>query len=301
MKRYLVIVVIVILQSGCLSQENENDFSYIKVFIFNSADSLTAYNKDLGIVSYMYYDLKIDSIIYKDAIAFEPSRYETYVGHLNNKQYVDTIRSLVRVLSRHKNGVLPDSVSSDAVYCGPEFFVEYHDTKGEHYHVFILVGNDTLNQFSGFYSRLPSLPWQKKIVNNNLVNSDNEVVAAMRKLDLYDQLETPYIPLPCGVGIDKTKIVGEWRFIGGTNKKTNTYSKLTFRQNGLYVWEKVRESKSTERGRGRYKMNSRTNTLIINTGNKELRYKVLTLTRTCLRYMKQGGTENVQNLNRLQE
>jgi len=287
----------------CRTHDQASDLLSVKVFVFYSADSITAFNKDLGISNYLYYDFESDSILYRNLIDVNPinvnpNRYETYVGHLDNEDYVDTIRHLLRVLSRHKNGIIPDSAPDGAVYCGPDFYVEYRDKSGEHYHEFILVGNDTLNQFSHFFGNLPALRWKRNLVSNTVVNPDSEVVTAMKKLELYDERETPYIPLQCDSGI-VASIVGSWRFVNSANKKVHTFSKLIFSKNGVYMWEKIRENKPTFRVSGRYVYDVSRSKLTIRTGASNLQFKVLTLTANCLRYVKEGEEVTVQRLDRI--
>ena len=300
MKAYFPAIVLLILILNFNCRHNVSDFSYIKVFIWNSADTITAYNKDLGVASYAYYDLNKDSVVYRDLVSVDPNRYETYIGQLQNQHYVDTIRNLLRVLQRHANGLLLDTVPSGATYCGPDFYVEYRDEKGEHFHDFILVGgSDTLDQFAGFFGRIPSLPWKRKLVSNSLVNSDTEAVSAMKKLGEYDKWETPYIPMMCDSTIDKTKIFGSWRVIRIGKNRFNNYQKLTFERNGIYKYEKIKEGISSFAVSGTYKLNPKNNILTVNTGENKLTFKVLRLTDSCFQYMEREKPERITRLDKL--
>lgn len=292
-------IVYVILLWGCSSDRNEVDFTTIKVFTTYSADTVTAYNKDMGVADYLFYDSKTDSLIYRDLTDIDPNQYKTYVGRFNNKRYTDTLLNLVRALRKYNNGIIPVEIDTTATYCGPEYYVEYQDDKGEHHNLFILDGNDTLEQFSGFFSRLKRLPWKKTQVRNSIIKSDSEVVTAMRKVGLYEKQETPYVPLPCDSVIDKTKIYGAWRTVGNRyNRSIHSYSKVTFKQDGFYLFEEIKEGRSTGVKSGRFLLNAKDNTFIIK-ASKEYKYKVLKLTETCFEYFKEGDSEDVMRFDRL--
>ena len=286
MKILLLIAIASILQIGCSNRQNKTEFSYIKVITTGLADTFTAYNKGLGLINYAYYDLHKDSLIYRDLSNVNPERetreYKTYVGRLANRRYLDTIRMLVQVLKRHKNGIIPDTIPEGSTYCGPEFYVEFADSKGLHYNLFILDGNDSLSHFRHFFYRLPALPWQKNEVGNGMVNADREIVHAMNRLGVYEKREIPFIPQLCETAFDTKKIVGTWRRVGSRyEEKTNYYTKITIGKNGAYARERIEDDMSISHKRGRYFLNQQDSTLTISADSATYRYKIEKLTDLC--------------------
>lgn len=288
MKAYLLLILAATLRLNCLHKQNKEGLSYVKIFTIYPPDTVTAYNKGLGIANYAYYNPQTDSFLYRELRDTDPTglnlnQYKTYTGILNNPVYVDTMLNLLQALSKYKNGKIPEDHPDGGTYCGPEFYVEYRDGKGEHFNLFILENNDTLDQFSAFFHRLPSLSWQKKLVSNNIVKADTEVVTAVKKLGLYEKQQTPYIPLPCEPGIDKNKIYGSWRMVNNGHWEPDTYYKTTFKRNGTCSFEHIKAGVSTSRGTPqRFILSTKQDTLILKIGTS--RCRVLKLTETCLEY-----------------
>ena len=121
----------------------------------------------------------------------------------------------------------------------------------------------------------------------------------MKKLDVYEQKETPYIPLQCEQEIDKTKIYGAWRTVGSKyDRIDHSYDKMTFKQNGIYIYESIKDGQSTKVMSGRFMLSTKDNTFILKT-KKEYKFKVLKLTNTCFEYTKEDDAEYQIRLDRL--
>jgi hypothetical protein len=301
MKILLAIMIASFLHLSCSNRQSERDFLYIKVISTGLADTFTVYNKGLGLNNYAYYDFGKDSLIYRYVIDVDLERdmneYKTYVGHLADPQYLDTIRNLIQFLKGYGNGIIFDTIPDGDTYCGPEFYVEFEDSEGLHYNLFTLNGNDTLSQFSNFFYRLPTRPWQKKEVGNGMVRADNEIVHAMNRLGLYEKRQTPLIPQLCEEAIDLTKILGTWRKVESRYEDTTSYyTKITFGKNGAYTREEVENNKSKTRKQGRYILNSKDSTFVVITDTVTLKYKIEKLTDHCFEAMRMSGMDGTRLL-----
>jgi hypothetical protein len=302
MKILLVITIALFLHLSCSNRQSSTDFLYIKVITTDLADTITAYNKGFGLVHYAYYDVGKDSLIYRDPVDFDSKRnlgkYKTYVGRLAAPQYLDTIRSLIRILKRHGNGAIPDNLPEGSTYCDPELYVEYADSEGVHYNSFIL-DNDTLRQFGYFIFGLSTLPLEKREVSNGMVRADQEVVHAMKRFGLYQERETPIAPALCGGTVDLKKFVGAWRMIVRYEQKPGCYTKINVGRNGAFTWAEVDGDKSKILSQGRYILNSKDSTFVFKAGSVANKYKIEKLTDICFEAMSVDGNEFLR-LERLQ-
>ncbi len=239
LKKHLVVALIIFTLICCTNKEEVAKISYIKVLTEGSADSVTLYNKGLGLDNFLYYEPQKDSAVLRLFDESEPFKYKTYIGKFNNKKYLDSLLALINFLRLHGSGyITPDSLPKNSTYCGASYFVVYKDEKGVHGNGFLL-DRDLLYQFDNFFHRLPSLPWKRKIIDHEVVDGDYEIVNAVKQAGVYDSIETPYIPVHCQNGIDVSKIVGTWRTMGDLqgNNQTN-YSKVTNLKSGKYFVEK---------------------------------------------------------------
>ena len=297
MKEYSIVIAVAFLCLTC-SNEHKVDFNYFKVFTTYSADTMTAYNKDMGIANYAYYEPKTDSFFYRDLTGIDPSQYESFTGHLKNKSYIDTIRNLINELRKYKDGIIPDSYLGDAIYCGPEFYVEFNDNKGQHCYLFTLNGNKVFDQFDNFFRRLPALPWKKKAVSNNMINANTEVVAAMTTLGIYQKRKVPYIGSPCGPGIKMDKIYGTWRSVSQRYKDPGYYWKMTFKTNGICEFERIRDGKSTASHQSNFAADSKVKAFIFKSHDGITKLNILKLSDSCFEFTR-NKSSIVERLDRL--
>jgi len=238
----------------------------------------------MGIGNFAYYNFQTDSLIYQELIDIEPVKHKTYAGLLNNQAYVDSLQALVNVLSQIKNGVLPDKFAdSGGTYCGPEYYVEFTDEGGEHYYLFILDGNDTVDAFNRFFYRLPELSWKKESVSNHYVNQDKEIVAAMKKVGVYEQVESPYIPQPCSAGNTASHLFGTWREINFTAKnKVRDYYRVTLTKEGKWVRETLYDGKAEYRKEGKFVLSKDRKGITWEIEGHVYRYTILKLSDYCM-------------------
>lgn len=286
MKFLFSINILFALLLGCSTKQSGKDIEYIKILTEGLSDTITSYNKGLGLSSYLYYEPKNDSVVLRSIEAVEPHRYKTHVGKFSNEHYLDTLLRLLKKLRQHPDGFLPDTTPIGSVnYCGPAFYVVYKDSKGIHNYGFTLVdGNDTLDQFYNFYSNLLDLQWENKIVDNFIINADYEIVEATKKVGIYQQIEEPYIPSTCGAGIDFNKIYGRWRKVGNDlhNEKRSTYYKLIMNKDGTSFNGKIEKDLQTaDNSSARFVLNKTDTTITFKRGKDKYTYKISKLTDRC--------------------
>jgi hypothetical protein len=102
----------------------------------------------------------------------------------------------VNYLRDYKSGMIPIPLEQIGnVYDGPEYYVEFKDNKGIHSYL-LGVFSDTLYKFNRVVSNLEDHPWEKRLVNSSIINSDHEIVTALKNLGLYQTIKTPHIPMP---------------------------------------------------------------------------------------------------------
>ena len=180
--------------SGCSYLDKPNPH-YIKVVVFGPADSLTNYNKGVGLSMYSYMDLNTDSIIYRFVSNIEPKyQYTTYIGRIKDLNQNDSIIGAISALKHILNGVIKETVQPipNSTYCGSEFYIEYRYGAKEKY-VFYLESklDKRLEKFNRYFYKLQSNHWISKVVNNNLINSDSIAIPALKRIGYYDSLAAP--------------------------------------------------------------------------------------------------------------
>jgi hypothetical protein len=274
------------------------DIAYIKVLTEGSADSLTAYNKGLGLHNYLYYEPQKDSAVLRFIKNWEPEEYKTYIGHFNNESYKDTLLTLVSLLRNYSNGHLPnqDLVSGTVSYCGASFYVEFKDREGVHNYSFYTV-NDTLSQFDNFFHRLVSLPWKRQVFKDTIVDGEKEIVNAVKGTGRYDSIETPYIPTPCHAGIDVSKIYGSWKtnWYESPRENQTNYYKSTISKDGGYVFEKIKDGIAKTIYTGKMSINLNDSTFTIKTQKEKYKWHIVSISDSCFEFW----TNDAKKINRL--
>ncbi len=280
--RWLFYLLIFIAFVGCKAKQSLADVEYVKVLSFGRAETITAYNKGLGLYAYAFFQPKNDSLVKRVVTDINENAYVTWSGKLGNPAYTDTINRLLAALKKYPNPITFDTTYTGDTYCGPELYVEYKDKKGIHYYDFILNHDDTLNQFCHFFNRLEALPWPKRVVDNKVVNVDEEAVTAVKRLGFYEKREAPYIPLVCEGGIAKSKIYGVWRQIGiYPESHMERFIKLTINKNGTWIVEKIREGKTMSRREGRFTLSPKENTFVMKFDGGKEKSSIIKLSDNC--------------------
>jgi len=296
MKQPLSSIIFAFILLGC--SNNSSEYNYLKILSIAKTDSITELNKGLTLYNYLYYKPENDSAIFRFVQSTDPEIYNTYKGSFRKKEYADTLAMLISLLKHHKNGVLPISIDTGAVYCGPELLVEYLDSKGLHYHSFTLGENDTLSFLSDFFHGLENLPWEKEIINNKQVDETNEVVNVLKGLGIYDSIVMPYIPLPCKTGIDIDKLNGSWRTIGDKyNDATFNYWINRIDSSGNWIIDRVIEGKTTRQYIGKVK-SIKDYKIKIESESKLTTLEILNLTDNCFEY-RHTESKHVWRLDRM--
>ncbi len=271
---------------------------YIKILSGGAADSITAYNKGLELDDYAYYDPQKDSIIYRFLTDYDKKKYTTIVGAIHDDNYIDTLNDLILTLKKYPLPITFDTAFNGDSYDGPELYVEFKDNSGLHYYEIIEQHNDTVNSFFKFFFRLRSLPWNRHVVDNKMVNADQEAVSALKHLGLYEKRVTPYIPLHCEDGIDKTQLVGSWRTVSDRHANPNTFNKLILKKNGDCYYDATVDNKPEKHYQGSYTVTTKADNLRIIIGHIAHRYAIRKLSASCLEIL-QEGTGDVILYNRL--
>jgi hypothetical protein len=299
MKSLIIIVVICSLQISCTNKSNRSDFDYFKIVTLWTADSLTRFNKGVGLGDYAYFDPKRDSAIIRlfkdypiiDTISnLRHGVYRTFVGRVTDSHYLDTLVNLTNLLKRYPNGDINSFTNIGAMYCGPEFFIEFKDFDGLHYYTFVLDGNDTLENFSRSFYSFENLPWKVDTVSNLLLNGDSIAVATLNVLGRYTNREVPYLPDTCGPEIDYSKIFGVWRTPSTINRPdSSTYNKLSITEDGTITSEFIRKGISDgKKNQARLEINKKSNLFFVKTDNGQFKYNILKLSTKCFEYQKFG-------------
>ncbi len=287
MKRCLIILSFSVLFFTCSTKQKSDTIDYIKIITFCSPDTVTLYNKGLGLENFVYYEPAKDSLIYKELIDIDTIKHKTYIAKLEGTNYIDSFINLVNALKKYGNGTIADTTQhgNDYAYCGPIFYVEYKTNKEIHYKYFMIDKDQAFNRFSHFFFHLREYPLKRKFVDNKLVNGDKEMVAAMVRLGKYERMEVPYIPNTCEDGVDHKKIFGSWRAVGKEFNYKDIYLKLTFTPNETCFLRHVnRGVEKSKKGEGKFFIDKKDNILTITameTG-EVFKYWLLKVTDSCL-------------------
>jgi len=302
MKTFLSIQLILLLCFSCHTKGGLDDVAYIKVFSIGRADSVTRYNKGMGMYQYILYHPGSDSLLLRTPLSLEEKSYATYAGLLNSQKVRDTFEQLISALRKYPHPITFDTTNTGDTYCGPDYYAEFRDSEGIKYYNFIYGTDEELNRFSDFFDRQPRLKWKGKKVSNNRVDVDREVVGAMIRLGVYQSFPAPYVPLACDSSIDKAKLPGAWRpltvFSEGNEKN---YTRFTLGKEGKYRTEKIRDGDVTLEGEGTYTLSQDGTLFTMTSEGKTARYQVIRLTRTCfeIKLLDELGNEYTARYDRL--
>ena len=251
MKRSIFGIILLLGITGC--SDNSSKYNYIKILSIAKADTVTELNKGLKVYNFLYYNPYKDSVVFRFVQSIDPDTFNTYQGYFRNTKYADTIALLISLLRHHDKGFLNYKIDSTSMYSGPELYVEYSDSKGLHYNSFI-INNDTLSGLSDFFHRLESLPWEKVLTNNKIIDETGEVVKMLKGLGTYDGLVKPYVPPPCETGIKLDKLYGAWRTIGDKyNDATFDFLTNKIDSAGNWIIDKVSDHRTTREYAGKIK------------------------------------------------
>lgn len=287
MKEFLLIFSLLAACASCSMENDTNKIDNVTVFLIGYTDLVTDYNKGLAVASFLQYDYKTDSVIYRKPIGGEPIDYKMFGGKFNNRNYVDTIINAIKFLKQYPEGVVASRLDSmNATYCGPVFYLQYQAKNSSHLYSFIIDDDNPLSDLYHFFARLDELPWDKEPKENNTSHFDSLVVTSAMKLGFYDEIEPPYIPIKCESGITMEKIYGEWRSAGNEyNRQTkNTYSKRVFTEDGIYEDERIEKDTSAFKFTAKFKVDQKRNIVILNKNGSQKELRILKLTDDCLEF-----------------
>lgn len=283
MKFYIFLFPLIVAFS-CSTRKDYSDVEYVKIYSIYNTDSVNDYNKGLGIYWFLKYNFKNDSVISRYAQDRDIDVFKTYAGRFNNNAYIDTLYEAVKFLRKFPEGEIQLG-DSTATYCGPILNMEFKDDKGVHYYTFGTLDTPLINVHS-FFSNVNELNWEKRLVNNNIVDSDKEAVNTAINLGYYNKREVPYVPITCDDGIDMNKIYGEWRSTGNKeNRETvNTYTKETFTKNGKYYYEKIKSDTSIYLFSAKFTVDYQNKMIVLDNNISLKKLRVVKLTDECFEF-----------------
>lgn len=284
MRIYLIIISVFTASLSCSIENKQDEIEYVKIFLMGFTDSVTDYNKGIAVSSYLHYNFKTDSAIYRIPVDTDSDGFEIFAGKINNRKYVDTLVNAINFLKKYAEGRIPSVFdSTDVSYDGPVFYLEFKNNSGGHLYQF-LVQDIPLSDLSNFFFRIGKLTWDKRSVDNTVIQFDSLAVNAAIKLGFYDEIDPHYVPLKCEPGIDMKKIYGEWRSAGTEyNRETkSTYFKTVFTKDGVYEYEKIKRDTSSFKFRAKFRLDQKRNMVILNKNGSLKKMKILKLTADCL-------------------
>lgn len=260
-------------------KQQSSDIDYIKVIAFTDADTVTLYNKGIGLHTFAYYEPGNDSIIYAHKINSDTAKYETFTFDLKETTYRDSFLNVMKALQKYGTGNTLDTAFH---YCVDPIYLEYKTNNKTSYHYFV-ERDDTIDIFTNLFFSLASRPIVKQNVGTNTVNFQSEAVNAMKMIGEYDKIEEPYIPASCNDGIDKRKIYGSWRSVYEGFNSRNTFKKVTFNKNGTYFFEDIDKGVVYKRTKMlEFDMPDGDDLFVVKTKGQEAKLPILKLTDSCL-------------------
>lgn len=265
---------------GCMAKQPLAGIEYVKVLSFGLPDSITAYNKGFGLGGYACYQPESNSILCRFPRTIDPGVYIIQADRVENRSYVDTFSRLIDALRSYPSHFTFDTTYTGDTYCGPELYVEYKDANGVHCNVFILGRDKVLNQFCHFFSRLSLDTTCKRTENAKRIDVDEEVVSALKRVGVYEQKESLYIPLQCEAGVNKEKIFGDWRSITLGKNHLTRYRRITFNRNGTWSSERVLDNDRSDKKSGTFSFTGHSRLIMKNDAFKTT-YIVLKLSDNC--------------------
>ncbi len=193
-------------------------------------------------------------------------------------------------MPKYKEGIIKESTDFSAdVYCGTEVYLTYR--KGAEVKTLCFLQHRFDEGFDTFQDYCSKLSGSKEnvVLKNFSIPSDDIVVEALKRLGFYEKMATPYIPLPCKPGIDMAKIFGTWRSAWNRYEKNKSYyTKYTLFHNGVYRWEKIKDGKTTAQATGKFQLNKKDSSFIMEVDKTAYKYSILTLTGNCFEYKMKG-------------
>lgn len=274
MIRLFNIWVLLFLCIGCSKNNRKLNFEYIKIIY-----------SGYGHTSYTYYDPVKDSIIYQVPYKDDTLAHKTMAGRIGNSALLDTFVNIIQMLKHYKNGGIPVQVKDGSFYCGPVLYTEFKDELGVHFYSYSIGINDTLDQFVNFYENLQRSKWKKKRVKNELVDINGELESANQYVLSTRNKDDFYSLLPCGNGIDVTKLYGSWRSVRDSfDSKLDNYTKLTIKNNGTCLFKRVVNDTVAGISVGKVSINNKNGTIVFTEDGKEYPYTLTQLCDNCLQY-----------------
>lgn len=286
--------IVFLLLFGCKSRSGLDAVEYVKVYTTYDADSLTTFNKGVTTFQFFYLDTDNDSLIFRYShIGYErndsvfPMERITLTGKVSDTVNLDKLNRLLVLLQHHSDGnVNKPSRHDNWIYCGPSYIVEIKDAKGLHNYNFTLDDNDTLDEFSYFFERIPDRQWGLHQVDNSILNGDSVVVDLYKRLGIYDSLPAPFLGKVCEMEVDFSAIDGTWRSINTLrNVDSNTYYRLIMASNHNYHFEQFKKGTLFQSSiPGKFKINQNDTSFELNWKNEKRKYLITKLTSDCFEY-----------------
>ncbi len=284
MVRFLILSAVLFLSLGCSTNNRKVDFDYIKVIYSGYGNS-----------GYTYFEPIRDSLICQMIYADDNLSHETLEGRIANSKLLDTFIHTIRTLKQYKHGSIIMPVSDGTFYCGPSLYTEFKDKKGIHFYSYVFGINDTLDHFIHFYENLQTLSWDKQKVKNELVDLNSEKKSANSKMLPTFKKGTFYTALPCGNGIDATKLYGSWRSVSDSISRTKDgYVKLTIQKNGVCIFKRILNDSTQDSHLGKVSLNNKNNSLVFTEYGKEYHYTIMQLCDNCLQYRSEDELKTIR-------
>ena len=288
---YFIVFIII---AGCNTESGNKEGTYIKIITLHKADSLTAFNKGIGLMQYFQFFPATDSLLFRDVeypdfdtlggrLRF---KYQTFIGKITDPHYKDTLTNLLLLLQKRAIGDINIASIKDVMYCGPDYSIEIKDDNGERLYHFILDGNDTLENFSTFFEHFGERNWNQKKIENTFLNGDSIAVALLKKTGEYDSLPAPFLGKECPIEIDFSAIIGKWRSINTIhNVDSNYYFLLTMESNQICYFEQFKKGALSHSFiPGKFVINQSDTSFEVHVNGDKRKYLITKLTSDCFEY-----------------
>lgn len=284
LNKLLLIITTILIFSACTESKNkEVDIDFVEIFTTGDPDSVTQYNQNICVGTFIHYDYKTDSVYFRSGQ--DPGLRK---AKLIRQSLIDSLKNFVSMIDFKK----PDSFYSNysfelkkiydynqpseyeleysTGYCGPpaiNFIIQRNGIK-KHYYIYHMY-DDYYNEI---YKLLEYAPYDNiENISQFPFEFDNErtAVEAWKKTGIYEYRLIPYFPnIKDDNQFNPQSIIGTWRFVApnGNYNDADRYSVTTYLSNGHFYSQKFNEGKSS------VKFNTNDYKYNINTANRTIEF-----------------------------
>jgi hypothetical protein len=267
---------------ACRSGDREaGEATSIRVFAVGSAEKPSRFNKDQGAHLFAFYDLEKDSLLFRYKLMNDGNNFRTVADQLPASDR-DSFRIFAQALGHYPEGIIPVSGLEGSTYCGGTYVAAISYGKRTRYYHFIPLVNDTIDRFEHFLLNLRSRKWDDRVVPNERIAVDSEVVGMWKGTGYYDSLPEPYIVADCPQGVDLSQLKGTWRSISDAlSNRSNSFLQLEFAEGGQGTLKRVHSGKVQRSVPFRYLLDKERNSITTKTDYGTLNYQIRQLSGSC--------------------